>query len=76
MYVGSGACVNNRVIKTEHNIHNCFPIYVLNTLIKKWVPKYLITIDEEYYEYIILLSWATILGFHTNKYTSVWASFV
>jgi hypothetical protein len=35
MYVGSGAYVNNRVIKTEHNIHNCFPIYVvLNTLIK------------------------------------------
>lgn len=34
MYVGSDAYVNNCVIKTEHNIHNCFPIYVLNTLIK------------------------------------------
>lgn len=34
MYVGSGAYVNNRVIKTEHNIHNCFTIYVLNTLTK------------------------------------------
>lgn len=40
----SGACVNNCVIKTEHNIHNCFPICVLNTLIKN--TEYLITIDE------------------------------
>lgn len=55
MYVGSGACVNNRVIKTEHNIHNCFPIYVLNTLIKMST-ECLITIDDEYYEYITLLS--------------------
>lgn len=52
MYVGSGACVNNCVIKTEHNIHNCFPICVLNTLIKN--TEYLITIDE-YYECITLM---------------------
>ena len=34
MYVGSGAYVNNRVVKTEHNIHNCFHFCALNTLLK------------------------------------------
>ena len=34
MYVGSGAHVNNRVIKTEHKIHNCFHFYALNTVIE------------------------------------------
>lgn len=48
MYVGSGAHVNNRVIKTEHKIHNCFHFYTL--LLSKMSTEYLIIIDEEYYE--------------------------